>query len=220
MSPAVAALLAAAAPSIGGHPSGAHGEVPAAAPSSRDAHPWHETYAELDLREARGLFEVALRVDALELEQAVGRRTGERLSIDDRDAFEPHLAAYLRATFLVRSEGGSWSEPKWVGYEAELRDAWLYFELPLPPGPGPLWLSNEILFERNAFQSNQLWIRAEDFGALLVCETRAPWAELSGVDLPPPPRPAVGWSVRLPPTPGTDAARGVHRGTVGRPGPL
>lgn len=170
-------------------------------------HPWHETQAEVDLRVDRGRFEVALRVDALELEQAVEGRAGRELSIDEGPTFGPWLEAYVRDAFLVRSAGGSWSRLVWVGYEAELRDAWVYFEVPLPPGPGPLRLSNRILFERNAFQRNLLWIRAEDFGALLLCEPSAPWAELGGVALPPPPGPAVGWSVRLPPTPGTRAAR-------------
>ncbi|QDU68106.1 DUF6702 family protein [Engelhardtia mirabilis] len=187
-----------------------------------ERHPWHETQAELDLRPERGLFEVAVRIDALELEQALSRRAGRRLSLDRTDEVAPQLEAWTRESFLARSAGGSWATLNWVGFEAEVRDAWIFFELILPPGPGPLSLSNQMLFERNAFQSNKLFVRAEDFGAVLVCEPGAPWATLSAVDLPPPPGPQVGWSVRLPPLPGTFAARLAAEGTDSPaiPGPI
>ncbi|MHC4263445.1 MAG: DUF6702 family protein [Planctomycetota bacterium] len=166
-------------------------------------HPWHRSFAEIDVRVDPARLEVALRVDAFDFEQHLGSLTRKTVDLDRPGEVAVEVERYLERTFLVRSRSGRWGELDYLGLEADITDCWLYFEVALPPGPGPLQLSNQVLFERNAFQSNQLLVRAEDFGVVLACTAQEPWQALSGIRLPAPTR-VAGWCARPRPIPGLE----------------
>jgi hypothetical protein len=190
------------------------------AASAAEGHPWHRTVAEIDLRAAPPRLEVALRVDALELEQELSARAGRRLDLDDGAAVAPEATDLLRQSFLVRTRSGGYAGLRWVGLETEGAEAWLYFELTLPEGPGPLLLSNQLFLDRNRLQENELFVREDDFAARLCCDPGQPWVAVHGLSLPQGRARERGWSVGRPPTPGTAAARGALAGPPPRLGPV
>lgn len=172
-------------------------------PLAAGGHPWHRSLAEVDVRREPPRLEVALRVDAFELEEHLRASGDPALSLDRPDEAAARVERLLRSRFLVRSAGGDCGRLRYLGLEADARDAWLYFEITLPPGPGPLELSNQVLFDRNRYQENLLFMRGEDLGLALECRPTRPWVAVAGIDLPDRDTARIGWSVRRPPTPGT-----------------
>ncbi|MEO0652504.1 MAG: DUF6702 family protein [Planctomycetota bacterium] len=166
-------------------------------------HPWHRSHAEIDLRQGPPRIEVALRLDAVDFELYLSRVVGKVVTLDRPEELRRAIERLLAERFLIRSAAGNWSRIEYLGLEADLTECWLYFEAPLPAGPGPLQLSNQLLLDHNAYQENLLLVRDEDFARTLSCTRTEPWAQLDA-PLPRPARLPIGWSVRLAPTPGTE----------------
>ncbi|HVG28405.1 MAG TPA: DUF6702 family protein [Pyrinomonadaceae bacterium] len=107
-----------------------------AAPAERraSAHKFHTSFAEADYDAETRSLQITLRTFPDDLEAAVRRRGGRRVSPDDKKAFGARVFAYLQETFQVRTAKGEAAKLSWVGMDAGADSAWLYFEASLPEG--------------------------------------------------------------------------------------
>ncbi len=101
--------------------------------------------------------EVALKVWSADLEQALEARAGRPLDLEREPDFEELTASYLKEHFQVTDGNGAPAPPNLLGVELELKDAWLYFEVPLAQ-PAKAQLQNSFFFELSDEQVNTLLI--------------------------------------------------------------
>lgn len=127
-------------------------------PPAVNAHPFHTSLAEAEWNREKSQLEIALRVDANDLEQALRKRSGATLVLENATA-ERSLEGYVRQIWHVRGADGTEAVLSWVGYEVEGPHAWLYFAVPLPMGWTGATVTHRLLLEENAEQSNLLVVR-------------------------------------------------------------
>jgi len=123
-----------------------------------NAHPFHTSLAEAEWNREKSQLEIALRVDANDLEQALRKRSGAALVLENATA-ERSLEGYVRQMWQVRGADGTEAGLSWVGYEVEGRNAWLYFAVPLPKGWTGATVTHRVLLEEIPEQSNLLVLR-------------------------------------------------------------
>ncbi len=114
---------------------------------SAAAHPSHVALAEVHHRPARGVLEVAFYASLHDLEAVLPK-------LDDA-----HAAAYFANTFVVTGADGKARPLRWVGIEAKVHEAWLYFEVPLAALPGSR-LRCTVLFEGSTKQVDTVNLHA------------------------------------------------------------
>lgn len=185
----ILSLAIAAALAAGGPAAGASGPAiprsttrstgsprPGAALSSAAAfrHPWHTSLAQAEYDERTGSLEVALRVDALDLEDALSRLAGKRIDLDRAADADLRIAAYLRGRFVVRDANGARVKLSWVGKEVFVTNAWLYFEAPLPDGPSGIRITDRLFFETQQRQVNSIHCRHGQRQATLIYRADSP----------------------------------------------
>ncbi|ADV62808.1 hypothetical protein Isop_2230 [Isosphaera pallida ATCC 43644] len=114
--------------------------VPAAANSDHRGHPFHVTIAEVEYNPETNRFEVALRVDPLDLQQALAKRLKQpERDLERIENLQDHLNGYVADHFrIVGADGSSPANPlSWVGHEIDVKTAWLYFEITAPDRTAP-----------------------------------------------------------------------------------
>jgi hypothetical protein len=115
-----------------------------AGPPQSAAHPVHATDAEADFNRETGRVEVSLRVFADDLEAALSKEAGERITLDRTPPAEldRRIRGLAAGRFCAQTALGDPAPLHWVGREPERREALpadesrviLYFELPLSGG--------------------------------------------------------------------------------------
>ncbi len=112
-------------------------------------HPGHATRVELELSPTRSI-EVAMRLDAADVESALKRLSGNAVDVaawNDQEA-QHWLSKYLQKTWLIDGEKLTPEQFNWVGWEREQGQVWVYFELKLAkPGTKTVRLQIQSLFE-------------------------------------------------------------------------
>ena len=128
------------------------------------AHKFHTSFTEASYNAEAATLEVTLRTFPDDLESAVRRRAAAAPSAgkDRKKEFEERVAAYVAETFRVRTPGGDPVKISWVGMDAGVDSAWLYFEVRLPPGTESLGLSNRLLFDLFDDQINLVNLKTKD----------------------------------------------------------
>ena len=131
------------------------------------AHKFHTSFTEANYNAEAGTLEVSLRTFPDDLESAVRRRAAGKPSAppaarDRKKEFEERVAAYVAETFRVRTPGGDPVKISWVGMDAGVDSAWLYFEVQLPAGTESLGLSNRLLFDLFDDQINLVNLKTKD----------------------------------------------------------
>ena len=130
------------------------------------AHKFHTSFTEVSHNAEAGTLEVTLRTFPDDLEAAVRRRAANaRESAPAKDRakeFEERVAAYVGETFQLKTENGEPLRISWVGMDAGVDSAWLYFEARLPAGAGGLRLCNRLLFDLFDDQINLVNIKTKD----------------------------------------------------------
>lgn len=128
------------------------------------AHPNHDAVAEADWNAKTKSLEVALQVNAHELERTVSQAVGMALDLDTEEAAE-HLKKYIASRVRCLRSDGKAVGMKWVGAEIKVRSAWLYFEFPLGNKDGDkitdCSLTNTLFFEQYEDQKNTIALRLE-----------------------------------------------------------
>jgi hypothetical protein len=132
----------------------------APAPRRASAHKFHTSFAEADYDAATKALQITLRTFPDDLETALRRRGGGRVSPDDKKAFGAQVFAYLQETFRVRTAKGEAAKLSWVGMDAGVDSAWLYFEASLPEGVGGAQLNQQFLCDLYDDQINLVNVKA------------------------------------------------------------
>jgi hypothetical protein len=133
----------------------------ALAPARRaSAHKFHTSFAEADYNASAGTLEVTLRTFPDDLSDALSRRAGRRVALDDKKEAGGHALRYLRDTFRLKDARGETAELQWVGMDFGVDSAWLYFEAKLPAGLEGAELSNSFLFELFEDQINLVNVKS------------------------------------------------------------
>ncbi len=128
-------------------------------PSAWAAHPWHSTFAEVELNAKTGKLEVALRVAPIQLEEALRRFHRQHVVLEKTEGIDRLIAEYLVKTFQVKTAQGKPAAIEWVGKEIDIKAVWLYFEMPLPGGLVGAELSQQTFFELAEDQANVIELR-------------------------------------------------------------
>ncbi len=123
------------------------------------AHPSHSSIAEADWNAVTGRLEVALQLNPVDLERALRRVAKRPLDLDKSAGIERHLRDYLAMSFVVRQANGKPAQHVWVGHEINLKNAWLYFEVPLPAGPENTTFAAGYFLELQPDQTNTIHFR-------------------------------------------------------------
>lgn len=122
------------------------------------AHPAHVTLAEAEWNEETGKLEVALQVRPYDLEQALRLMTKQAVDLDKTDNIDDVIQTYLNRS-VVLTKGKEAARLQWVGKEVNARDAWLYFEVPLPGGLAGWKMRHTVFFETLPNQVNTVTFR-------------------------------------------------------------
>ncbi|HZG50647.1 MAG TPA: DUF6702 family protein [Pyrinomonadaceae bacterium] len=111
------------------------------------AHKFHTSFTEADYNAAERSLQITLRTFPDDLEKVLGRRSGAAVRLDRKQEAEPLLIAYLQETFQLKNAGGEIVKLSWVGMDAGVDSAWLYFEARLPEGVAGATLRNQFMFD-------------------------------------------------------------------------
>jgi len=116
-------------------------------PVAAAAHKFHTSFTEADCNAAERSLQITLRTFPDDLENILGRRSGKAVSLDRKKEAEPLLIAYLQETFQLKNAKGETVKLSWVGMDAGVDSAWLYFEAQLPEGCVGATLRNQFMFD-------------------------------------------------------------------------
>ncbi|MFV0477750.1 MAG: DUF6702 family protein [Parahaliea sp.] len=128
------------------------------------AHPYHNSFAEIDWSESGQNLEVALRVLPEDLEMALSWHSGRAIVLDQSQGLEKVLGTYLQAHFQVFQNSGERQAISFVGLSVAYDETWLYFEVQATPQMN-LRLRNTLLMEVDHSQINRvqpLWASPQD----------------------------------------------------------
>ncbi len=135
--------------------------------SADASHPFHVTRAEIDYNAKRKTFEVAICVWPEDLAKAVSKIEKRTVDVDaesekSRDAmFKKYVAKSFRFTpsKLSEDEISKAADIRWIGSELKVKQGWLYFEVDASAAASRWTIENEMFFEFNDDQMNQIQVR-------------------------------------------------------------
>ena len=137
------------------------------------AHPYHASYAEVELNAETGKLEVALKLPTLDLERALSS-VSKKIDLDAEEA-DGAILTYLQSSFRVTcGEAGEPGELIWVGKEIEARASWLYFEVPVSQGLAGCTLRNTLLLELEPTQLNTVKIVSPGYNRTITLSRDQP----------------------------------------------
>jgi hypothetical protein len=126
------------------------------------AHKFHTSFAEADYNARERSLEITLRTFPDDLELVLRKRSGKSVRLDRKQEAEPLLIAYLQETFELKNAKGETLKLSWVGMDAGVDSAWLYFEARMPEGFAGAQLRNQFLFDLYDDQINLVNVKQDD----------------------------------------------------------
>lgn len=126
------------------------------------AHKFHTSFAEADYNAKEASLQITLRTFPDDLETILGKRSGKSVRLDRKEEAEPLLAAYLQESFQLKNAKGETLKLSWVGMDAGVDSAWLYFEAPMPGGFAGAQLRNQFLFDLYEDQINLVNVKQDE----------------------------------------------------------
>ena len=123
------------------------------------AHPRHSSIAEAEWNAKTGRLEIALQVNPVDLEQALRRLADRPIDLDKSAGIDRLIQKYLARSFFAREPDGKQAKLIWVGHEVDVKDAWLYFEVPLKKGPENVTFGLAFFLELLPDQANTINFR-------------------------------------------------------------
>lgn len=133
--------------------------APTATRTASAAHKYYTSLTQVEYNAESRTVEVTLRVFADDLELALTRRAGRKVSLDRTKDADQLALAYLRDTFEIKNRDGETKALKWVGMELRSDIAWLYVEAEMPEGLAGARLRDHVLFELFEKQVNTVSVR-------------------------------------------------------------
>jgi hypothetical protein len=147
-------------------------------PLAAFAHPFHVSIAEVEFNAPRNRLEVALRLNPLDLENALRPPGGPAVDLEQTPEIDRRLNDYLKQNVLVRTIDGQTCAIHWIGKDVSLKEAWLFFEVALPADADAITFSNRALFEQQADQVNSVFARVGERRSTLRCTLADPVQQL------------------------------------------
>lgn len=98
------------------------------------AHPNHIGVTEVEWNAKTGRFEVAMKLRATDLEDAISVITKKRWRLETAEDKERQIQSYLKQHFSITLNKHKACRLHWVGSELLLHDVWVYFEAESLPG--------------------------------------------------------------------------------------
>ena len=151
------------------------------------AHPVHASFAEVEFNPKSRVLEVALEVDARDLEVLLKARAGRPVDLEKTADLDKLIVPYLRRAFAVRvlktknannAKNAKKKNPpsniRWVGMELPGAKAVLYFTVPLGRRTRNLVLENRVFFDLDRKQVNTVELRTGDKRTTLTFTVRQP----------------------------------------------
>ncbi len=123
---------------------------------SVSAHPFHVSLAEAEFNAESGALEVALRVHPADLERALRNQEMRPVDLERSKGVDRMIVRYLQSHFQVRYQADERLAVTWVGKEISVKEAWLYFEMPLGQSAGTLQITQAFFFEQLEDQVNTI----------------------------------------------------------------
>jgi hypothetical protein len=136
---------------------GLSGVVPVAS-----AHKFHTSFTEAEYNAKEASLQITLRTFPDDLELILSKRSGKGVRLDRKQEAEPLLAAYLQETFQLKNAKGETLKLSWVGIDAGVDSAWLYFEAHMPEGFAGAQLRNQFLFDLYDDQINLVNVKQDE----------------------------------------------------------
>lgn len=126
--------------------------LPASGANFAPPHKVHVSVTNLEFNRKSGNLELSVRVFTDDLENALSRSAGRRISIDPATMSKtPELAdlaaSYLSRALEIRNRQGRLLKLAWDGIEGQADVYWLYLQARQPAGIEGLQLRNRIFFE-------------------------------------------------------------------------
>lgn len=98
------------------------------ASSTCHAHPNHIGVTEVEWNASTGRFEVAMKLRATDLEDAISVINKKPWRLENAADLEIQLQSYLKEHFSITFQNHKTCRLHWVGSELLLHDVWIYFE--------------------------------------------------------------------------------------------
>ncbi len=110
-------------------------------------HPFHETLTQIEQNSVAGTLEVAIRIDAVDLDQMIERWLGQRIDLERDVRAERSMELWLRERLAVRLPSGERASMTWIGHEFEGPFCWLYVEFAVARDEPFVDLAHLVLFD-------------------------------------------------------------------------
>ena len=127
-------------------------------PPLAQAHPYHESLAEMEWNQQQQAWEISIKVLPEELERALELGQSKRINLDKTPGVDQIILGYLHRVITIKSVGDDIEiKPKleWVGKEVNYKAAWLYVRL--EGAPPPVDVSFRLFFELENSQVNRVF---------------------------------------------------------------
>ncbi|MEP3480419.1 MAG: DUF6702 family protein [Fuerstiella sp.] len=109
------------------------------------AHPNHIGVTEVEWNAKTGRFEVAMKLRATDLEDAISVINKKRWRLETAEDKEQQIQSYLKQHFSITFKDHKTCRLHWVGSELLLHDVWVYFEAESLPGSVAKTAASEVL---------------------------------------------------------------------------
>ncbi|HEX9919833.1 MAG TPA: DUF6702 family protein [Pyrinomonadaceae bacterium] len=126
------------------------------------AHKFHTSFTEANYNAPEQSLQITLRTFPDDLENALSRRRGKAVRLDRKKEAESLLVAYLQETFQLKNAKGEIVKLNWIGMDAGVDSAWLYFEAHLPGGCAGATLLNKFMFDLYDDQINLVNVKQDE----------------------------------------------------------
>lgn len=121
------------------------------------AHDFHTSITDAQYNPRTKMYELAVRVFADDLEEALSRRHKTSVRLDRSERVNKLIAEYLQTHLAISASKGARTQQKFIGLQEESDAVWLYVEIPAGKAPiDQVWVQNALLTELFEDQMNIL----------------------------------------------------------------
>lgn len=135
------------------------------------AHKFHASLTQIEVNSTAKTVEVAIRVFADDLEEALTRRSGHRVRLETASDFDELALAYVASTLKLVAPDGEPLTLRWIGKEASVDVVWLYVEAPMSSNLDGSVLENTLFFDLFEDQVNTVNLKDGKRRATLTFST-------------------------------------------------
>ncbi len=132
------------------------------------AHTFHTSLMRMEYNADEKSVEISIQVFAHDLEEILGRRSGQRVRLDKTNGLDKLVLKYLQQAVNLKNRAGEIKTFQWVGMESQADTVWLYVETKMPEGLTGAQISNHIFFDLLDDQVNLVHVKYENKKSDLV----------------------------------------------------